>query len=691
VKKYFTILLFISISISTLNYSIALQQDKPIKNLEPDSTKKPVIPLSDSLKNTVQRKLSSIKSKNLLNNNFDSNILRKNILNRTDYRNASEFFLNYPFGFIRDLGSLGQPSEVLLYGHGFKNITFLNDGIQINNRLSNSFDINLIQSEGLDSLEIIPLPRGFLYGCNSNISTINIIPADYSFKKPFTRIKFYQAPNDEGIFDGIFNAHFSERLSIFFEVTNQSTLPRFRNSDLSLWQATARLRYIANNKLTLIGNFSYARSIVQLFGGVDADTIRANFSSDQFEEILYDKFLAPVKFNYRYQKASTHLFSMRFLGDFIKNTPTDLTLFYNSGLIEYRQNETDSSNMQTNIDKFMHNNEFSAFGMRLNQDFYLGIGKLFTILEIEKTEINTPLLIKDKSNTNFASSSRFSFELPSSLGQLNIFGKYSKYFGKNYSGYGLDGFISISNSLSVYTGLSNFQKPFDLFVNEADLYSVDKTNLEKVSTAEVKLNYSSESFDISLSYFSQNLSNHLLSTIIKKLPINNDEAHFFIAKDIKLKGLNWYNNFSFWKLNLITNTSLYFNDENRNELGLPQFTSYGGIYYIDTLFNSNLQLKMGINYSSLGKRIGLNIDFERNISTTYTHLIGPSIRSIPNKSSGEFDPEFQLDFFLAGTIQENATLYFVFENLLNNKYFIVPFYPQRERGIRFGVAWEFFD
>jgi hypothetical protein len=56
-----------------------------------------------------------------------------------------------------------------------------------------------------------------------------------------------------------------------------------------------------------------------------------------------------------------------------------------------------------------------------------------------------------------------------------------------------------------------------------------------------------------------------------------------------------------------------------------------------------------------------------------------------------FKSSNQIDFFLAGQLQERAILYFVFENLLNSKYFIVPYYPKQERSVRFGVAWEFFD
>jgi len=59
--------------------------------------------------------------------------------------------------------------------------------------------------------------------------------------------------------------------------------------------------------------------------------------------------------------------------------------------------------------------------------------------------------------------------------------------------------------------------------------------------------------------------------------------------------------------------------------------------------------------------------------------------------SKDFKSASQLDFTIAGTIRKVAIVYFSWENLLNEKYFIVPYYPMRERGIRFGIAWELFN
>ena len=53
--------------------------------------------------------------------------------------------------------------------------------------------------------------------------------------------------------------------------------------------------------------------------------------------------------------------------------------------------------------------------------------------------------------------------------------------------------------------------------------------------------------------------------------------------------------------------------------------------------------------------------------------------------------QFRIDFYLAGRIQDAATVYFIYENILNNQYFLVPYFPMPEGGIRIGLSWDFLD
>lgn len=637
----------------------------------------------DSLKKDITPKIVQ----RFLSDSFINSILRKEELNYLDYRYTGNFISYMPFGFLKDLGSVGQPNEILLYGQGYNNSTYFVDGININNRLFNSFDLNLFQSESIDSIEIIPITRGFLYGINNNSASINFISKDFSVSMPYTRIKFYQAPNEEGMIDGIFSSNFGKRLSIFTEITNQSTNPNYRNSDFGVWLGNFKARYILSKDFTFITNYQYSKSNVQLNGGVNTDSIKIAYPLNQFEEVLYNNISAPVKFYNRYQKVTFHNLYLRLLGNLISNSPTDFSVYYQTSLIEFRQNDTTNKNFQTNVSKIFHNNEYRTLGLRLRQDFAFSNFHLSSINEIEQNKFISPLILSEKQFTSYLSSLIFSSHLFNSLVDISIFGKYLNYDKKKYLGIGGDFFLNLSSSFKIYFGASAFQKPRSAIENKFLLTTEKQTN----NILETKFSFTSDLAKIQIGYFNYSIFNRLISAIIITDSLISDETVYFGKDNLKLQGLNLNFNFKLWKILINSNSSLYFSKDGRIKFGLPELTSNGGIFYIDTLFSSNLKLKSGFNYWIVGKRNSVSIDFEKSISTPYNWFLSPYVKSIPFIPSDEYPANLQLDFFAAGKIQERAIVYFVFENILNTKYFIVPYFPKQERGIRFGVAWEFFD
>ena len=679
-KKFIAVIIFLSSflysqSIDRINFSEGQT-----------SLDKKIILKDTTLVKSDTSKIIPLKVPGLLSNSIVKTVIKKDELNFTDYRYTGNFFTNIPFGFLRDLGSLGQPNEVLLYGCGYNNISFLSDGIILNNRLVNSYDLYLFQSESIDSVEIIALPRGFLYNNYNNSASVNLISKYITSSKPYTRIKFYQAPNEEGMIDGIFSSNFGKRLNIFSEITNQSVNPYYRNTDYSLWLASLRISYALSNNLTLSSNYHYSKSNIQLNGGVNADSILNSFPEGQFEEVLYNNILAPVKFYNRYQKVTTHNFTLRLTGEFYKNSSTDFSIYYQVGLNEFRQNDTTGTNFQSNAEKIFHNNEYKTIGIRLKHDLYFSAFHINFINEFENNKFSTPLLINNKSLNSFSSSILLNSFLPDKIAQISLYGKYLRHNEKSFLGFGGDISFIYNDKVKIYAGVSSFQKANTYFENPS---LTDKKQSNTV--AEIKSVISFNPLIIKLGYFYSVALNKYIAALIQNNTLLNDYAFYFKTDNLYLRGINLSFDAKIWKIILNTNTSYYFSESNRKKQAIPEFTSSGGIYYQDTLFNSNLNLKIGLNYYSIGKRNDLLIDFEKSITTPYLWLIAPNIRSVPQLLTNEYHSEFQVDIFIAGQIQKNAIIYFVFENLLNRKYFIVPYYPKQERGIRFGVAWEFFD
>lgn len=678
-QKLFSVII---ISFFYLNLS-AFQQDSKQKILNtkdfPDTSKSKQVQVQDTSKtgsvdsSKIKRpeKLLPLPLNNFYSTGSTGNILRKDEILKLDHRYAGDLFQYLPFGFVRDLGSIGQPNEISVYGNGFGNSSYLSDGISINNRLINSIDLNLFQSESIDSLEVIPLPQGFLFNEMNNPVSINMISRDFVTNRPYTRIKFYQAPNEEGFFDGIFSSNISRKVSIYSEITHQSTDPRFKNSDYGLWSGSVRLRYLLSNDFNLTGGYSFYQSNVGLNGGVDIDSIKLAFPSSQIEEVLYSTIEAPVNFIDRYQKVSGRNLNIRLLAKLIGSKPTDLTFYYQSSLIEFRQNENTNpvpSMLQWyypfRYDKIIHNNEFNTYGAKLSQKFEADILNIYSEALYETTSLNTPLINRSDRINTFSALAKASLHLQIEEQIIipSAFGKVLNYDGKSYLGAGADLSWFMDEKFSMYLGLSKFRKPPNLIhIAAGGNYESD------FSILEAKLNYNNSSTNISTGYFLQELA--IVGSYKKTL-----------------QGINLKFDWHLWKFLLSTNSNYYFIQEMKDNYPLPDFTSNGGIYYVDTLFNSNLKLKAGINYRLIGNRGYQIIDFETFEITRWIRTNGNIV--IPSE---DVQPSVQFDFFLAGKIQDAATIYFVFENLLNEKYYIVPYYPKQERGLRLGVAWEFLD
>jgi hypothetical protein len=126
-------------------------------------------------------------------------------------------------------------------------------------------------------------------------------------------------------------------------------------------------------------------------------------------------------------------------------------------------------------------------------------------------------------------------------------------------------------------------------------------------------------------------------------------------------------NYQYWKILIETNTFYYFNDE--DVIGVPELQFTGGLYLKSKFFENNLNLKSGFTFYYTGK------------TSSYSGKWGIV----------EVEPSNKIDFILIGEIQELAIVYFIWENLFDNQYFITPYYPMPETNIRFGLSWELFN
>ncbi len=563
-----------------------------------------------------------------------------------NYRYTGDLLREYPFTFIKDEGLIGQANETFVYGAGSAGISFLQDGILYNDRFTNSLDLNNIQSDFIDSIEVIPSPRGFLYGLSPNPVTVNFITKDYLSVTPYSRIKYYQGPSGESFVDGFFSALLIKDLNISFDITNRNADSTYDNSDFNIWQAKTRLKYFLSNSFNIIGTYGYIKSLKGINGGINIDSAAA--VNPDLNSILYDNITAPVNFPNRKEEFIQHYFNINLLSNLFKKIKGGLDLYY-------RFNQDKFYGITTSISETKNKNKIS--GISLRQEFSQDIFKISLLGNFEHIDYNTGAIEKKiytlstGNLNNFSAASIVSLNLLDGKLIPSVFYKYFKgkdFYQKynNLNGLGMDMSYSLDNNFKFYLGYSNFESPY-----------ISKN----ISNTELSINYLSGSNLIGFKIFNRDIE------------LGKPEPDLFLYKN--MTGLGLKADYHFEQLLLEFSGEYYLNPGSDFKNLIPDLNFMSGVFYNGILFNSNLNLKTGFLFYYTGAQ---------NLPQTYSQ---PVLSYYNNKIASSL----KIDFTLIGEIRKVAIIYFTWENLLDKKYFITPFYPELSRGIRFGIGWELFN
>lgn len=680
---FFFIIFFFAVSFTLMDNSLEAHSFSFFKHDSlslAGSTPVPDSLISDSILTAARDSLTPIYTKGFLSAVYHGTIIKKEKFQKDDYRYAGDLFKYSLPSFVYDLGWLGQPNEISFYGKGFQNVSYIIDGINFNSRITNSFDLYKIQSESIDSMEIIPLAKGFLYGSYNNPVAVSIYTNDTVSFTPHSRIRYFQAPDDEIYFDASFSAYLMSRINFSFEMTNSTISSRFDNGAYGGWRVSSKLRYMLSNKINFVAGYKYVKTETQLNGGAAAENK---------EEINFDNLLSSVfyptssNFSSRYQKYNQHNFYLKLLANVFEGVKTDISFYYLFDNTEFRQNERTSIK---EIPVIINDNEFKTAGVSLKQDLSFSIFRLQFLSNFESTKFNAGFLYNGQTINNFSFGGSAMVNLLNGMLVPSFFTKYLKYDNSNSLGTGADVNFKITPTINLYGGYSAFERQNSLFINDINNNPMPPVQ-QNINTFEAGIKLYDNFIYGSASFFNTKNDNDLFYTIDKTadtLLIN--EASGYFTKGTNIGGINANINLRFWKLFVSANSTYYFNHD-KEKLSLPEFTFFGGVYYIDTLFKTNLKLKAGINFYINGSQNYFTYDFQRNLQIQYANT-GSSITLINNEVS---DISYQLDLFVAGQFQDSAILYITFENVLGKDYYFVPYFPKQPRSLRFGISWDFLN
>ena len=386
---------------------------------------------------------------------------------------------------------------------------------------------------------------------------------------------------------------------------------------------------------------------------------------------MYDEIRAPVINQITDMDVTQHSFDLRLLANPFAGSNSDFNIYYKFDSQSLNNIGDNSSDFEKTKNKL--------YGLSLNQKYNEDIYNFNVIASYEHSDINNSispvthqsiLLYLHKLNL-FSLAGIAGINLTDKI-KASVFYKYSSmldemvnFYNMNTEsdGTGLDVNIKASDELSFYLGYSLFK----------DYYT--KKYLGNAETSAIFL---LNNFYLRLSLFARNSASYSNSEISNRnfpyLLLFKLQPYPFMDNP-NVIGVSENLRYEFWIMSFENNTSYYSgyymgnSFRSKGLLGIPEIFSKSGIYLNDSLFSSNLNIKSGFVFTYYGK-------------IKYINTLGSIFETIP---------AFTIDFTLAGRIRNAATVYFTWENLLDEKYYLVPYYPALGRNLRFGIAWDLFN
>src|ERR1051326_1634160 len=251
-------------------------------------------------------------------------------INFMDYRSLGDVLTMMPGVLLQELGSAGQMDRLTI--QGLPGISFMSNGVPLNEPLTELYDMNLYSLENVDRIEVIQGTRAFLYGLNSTGGTMNIVDKSRKAIHPYTRIHYDQSANNYSLLDGTFSQDIFRGFNLTAGIAHPSFGGRFPNSDEDAWSGRINLRYNLSNEVDIFASDRYNQTHLGLNGGISPTTPKTLRFNEQLDTVLNTD---------SYEKTTRNDIqagaAMKLLND--STAVTTLTLYHSTSLREYRDEE----------------------------------------------------------------------------------------------------------------------------------------------------------------------------------------------------------------------------------------------------------------------------------------------------------------------------------------------------------------
>jgi outer membrane receptor protein involved in Fe transport len=546
------------------------------------------------------------------------------------------------------------------------------NGRPLNDPASGIYNPYHAQLEDYERVEVVTGPRAFLYGLNTAGATVNFVTRDFNSNKPYSKLIYAEGPYGFAHSDGTFSQNITRRMNISAGFQHLGTDGRYPSGTHDQWEIRGRLRYHLSERFALIVSENYLSTRTDLNGGVNLGATGTTLAFQPLQAVLVN----PDS----YEKLTRHDLDMSLVAALSEDSSaiSRITLYYSDLLREYREGEAGLSPGSA----FVHSDHRSDWlGARYSQSLNLPGVSWSVGGAVEGLRIKSSPNLGNRSGFHPSVWARAESRALYPL-QVSVFGRAEKIYGNFGKGLGFDGRLALSPQFSIFAGVSVAQRlpnMLELFWSDSTVQRTSAPSPERHTKAEAGVEWQpwGESC-FRFTCFQTNIEKpiSLLPYGVGQFPFPG----FSVVQGDRLttKGVEAVLSAQIWYILLEGNSTIILQ---RNGDGVelsryPRVRASGGIYLRGKFFSDHLDLKAGFRGQVVSSFSG---DLFNAEALSYVQNPGPGV-----------SPFSRGDFLLTARIGD-AYIHLVWENLLDSSLFATPFYPARDRGLRFGVAWEFLN
>jgi len=600
-----------------------------------------------------------------------SHVISRHQLPWLEYRYLGDILGHLPGVFVADQQSEGQYSRLSVRGSDWRSIAVMADGRPLNDPGSGIYNLFGFSTEYADRIELISGPRAFVYGLNGTGGTVNLLTRNFNTNRPLSCIAYSQSAYSYSRSDGFFSQNVSRRVNVTFGFQAQGTDGRFPNAVSEQWNSRLKIRYNPLRELNIIASHYFTSTQTELNGGVN---LAASGTVDAFIPPL-----ATMVNTDSYEKLTRNDVDLSLVGTFLGDTTSisTLTLYYSHQLREYR----DEENRPSPNGIFLQSDHTSSWmGVLMKQTIATEWQRFHAGGSVELRQIEGSPNIGRRRNV-IGSVWAVEEILPGDRVRVAGFGRLDRYLHSSYGGWGSDASVSILPWLTVSAGFSLSRRVptyQELYWTGDGVSRSGEIRAERHRVGEMSVALRPDSsFLLKLTFFHRSIDDPILV-----LPVSGSTVfpgfEFINGGTISTNGIEAGVRTGIWVLTLEgAGTLLLQEDEGGIHLrDYPRFSGSGGIYYWNTLLSGKLNLKVGFRGRYLSAHAG--------------SLFNPEVSTYVPNTGSELGQGSAIDFQLLARI-DDAAIHFIWSNLTSATHFTTPFYPVRDREIRFGVVWQFLD